>query len=57
MFSWSLGGMRVEMTFNNAPTPRTVLKMKLPDYVAMQEGGMNGLEAFMTGKLSSVSDR
>ena len=48
--------MRVEMTFNDAATPRTVTKMKLPDYVAMQEGRLNGQEAFMTGKLRVEGD-
>jgi putative sterol carrier protein len=48
--------MKVEMTFNNASTPRTVMKVKLADYVAMQEGRMNGQEAFMTGKLKIEGD-
>jgi putative sterol carrier protein len=48
--------MKIEMTFNNAATPRTVMKMKLPDYVAMQEGRLNGQEAFMTGKLRVEGD-
>jgi hypothetical protein len=48
--------MRVEMTFGDAATPRTVMKMKLADYVAMQEGRLNGQEAFMTGKLKVEGD-
>jgi len=48
--------MKVEMTFNNAATPRTVIRMKLVDYVAMQEGRLNGQEAFMTGKLRVEGD-
>ncbi|HJQ85174.1 MAG TPA: SCP2 sterol-binding domain-containing protein [Candidatus Binatia bacterium] len=48
--------MKVEMTFGGAATPRTVLKMKLADYVAMQEGRLNGQEAFMTGKLKVEGD-
>ena len=47
---------KVEMTFNGAATPRTVLKMKLADFVAMQEGKLNGQEAFMTGRLRIEGD-
>jgi putative sterol carrier protein len=42
--------------FNNAATPRTVMSMKLADYVAMQEGRLNGQEAFMTGKMKIQGD-
>jgi len=48
--------MRVEMTFGDAATPRTGMKVKVADYVAMQEGRMNGQEAFMTGKLKIEGD-
>ena len=48
--------MKVEMAFNHAATPRTVMKMKLADYVAMQEGRLNGQEAFMTGKMKIEGD-
>ena len=48
--------VRLEMSFNDAPAPRTLIKMKLPDYVAMQEGRLNGQEAFMTGKLKVEGD-
>jgi len=48
--------IKVEMMFNNAATPRTVMRMKLVDYVAMQEGRLNGQEAFMTGKLRVEGD-
>ena len=47
---------KVEMAFNNATAPKTVIKMKLADYVAMQEGKLNGQEAFMTGKLRVEGD-
>jgi len=47
---------KVEMMFNGAATPRTVLKMKLADFVAMQEGKLNGQEAFMTGRLRIEGD-
>jgi putative sterol carrier protein len=46
----------MEMSFNNATAPRTLIKMKLGDYVAMQEGKLNGQEAFMTGKLKVEGD-
>jgi len=48
--------IRVEMTFGDAATPRTGMKVKVADYVAMQEGRMNGQEAFMTGKLKIEGD-
>jgi hypothetical protein len=48
--------MLIEMTFNDAATPRTGMKAKLADYVAMQEGRLNGQEAFMTGKLRIEGD-
>jgi putative sterol carrier protein len=47
---------KLEMTFNGAATPRTVLKMKLADFVAMAEGRLNGQEAFMTGRLRIEGD-
>jgi SCP-2 sterol transfer family len=47
---------RLEMSFNGAATPRTVLKMKLADFVAMAEGRLNGQEAFMTGRLRIEGD-
>ena len=47
---------KVEMCFNNSATPRTLMQMKLGDYVAMQEGRLNGQEAFMTGKLKIQGD-
>src|SRR5262249_13570246 len=47
---------KIEMCFNGAATPRTVLKMKLADFVAMQEGKLNGQEAFMTGRLRIEGD-
>jgi putative sterol carrier protein len=47
---------KVEMTFGGSATPRTVLKMKLADFVAMAEGRLNGQEAFMTGRLRIEGD-
>ena len=47
---------KLEMMFNGAAAPRTVLKMKLADFVAMQEGRLNGQEAFMTGRLRIEGD-
>jgi hypothetical protein len=47
---------KVELCFNGAATPRTTTKMKLPDFIAMQEGRLNGQEAFMTGKMQVTGD-
>jgi putative sterol carrier protein len=47
---------KVEMCFNNAAAPRTVIKMKIGEYVAMQTGKLNGQEAFMTGRLRVEGD-
>lgn len=47
---------KVEMSFNGAPQPRTVMKMKLADYLAVQTGALNGQEAFMTGKMKVEGD-
>jgi len=47
---------KVEMCFNNAATPKTVLKMKLTDYADMQSGKLNGQEAFMTGRIKVEGD-
>ena len=47
---------KIELSFNGAATPRTLVKMKLPEYVAMQEGRLNGQEAFMTGKMKIEGD-
>lgn len=46
----------LEMCFNGGATPRTVLKMKLAEFIAMQEGRLNGQEAFMTGRLRIEGD-
>ena len=48
--------LRMDMSFNDATAPRTVIKMKIVEYVAMQEGRLNGQEAFMTGKLRVEGD-
>ena len=47
---------RVEMCFNNTATPRTVLKMKLNEYLDMQTGKLYGQEAFMSGKIKVEGD-
>ncbi len=47
---------RVEMCFNGGAAPRTVMKLKLDDFLGIQEGRMNGQEAFMTGKLRVEGD-
>jgi hypothetical protein len=48
--------LRLELSFNDAATPRTTMKMKLKDYVDMQTGKLNGQEAFMTGRLRVEGD-
>ena len=45
-----------EVCFNGSATPRTIMKVKLADYVDMQTGKLNGQEAFMTGKLKVEGD-
>ena len=47
---------KVEMCFNNAAAPKTVVKMKLSEFVDLQTGKLNGQEAFMTGKLKVEGD-
>jgi hypothetical protein len=47
---------KVEMCFNNAATPKTVVKMKINEFVDIQTGKLNGQEAFMTGKLRVEGD-
>lgn len=47
---------KVEMCFNNAAAPKTLIKMKLAEYADMQTGKLNSQEAFMTGKLKVEGD-
>lgn len=47
---------KVETSFGGAATPRTVMKLKLNDYLDMQTGKLNGQEAFMTGKMKVEGD-
>ena len=47
---------KVEMAFNGATAPKTVIKMKIADYIAMQDGSLNGQQAFMSGKLKVEGD-
>jgi putative sterol carrier protein len=47
---------KVDMCFNNAAAPKTIVKMKLAEFVDMQTGKLNGQEAFMTGKLRVEGD-
>ncbi len=46
----------VDLCFNNAATPRTVIKMKIDEYADMQSGKLNGQQAFMNGKLKVEGD-
>jgi putative sterol carrier protein len=43
-------------TFGGADQPRTTLRSKIEDYVAIQQGKLNGQEAFMTGKVRIEGD-
>ena len=45
-----------EMCFNNAASPKTVIKAKLVDYMDIQTGKLNGQQAFMGGKLRAEGD-
>jgi len=47
---------RARTTFGGADQPRTLLKAKIEDYVAIQQGRINGQEAFMTGKVRIEGD-
>ncbi|HWP64716.1 MAG TPA: SCP2 sterol-binding domain-containing protein [Candidatus Limnocylindria bacterium] len=47
---------RMEISFNNADSPRTTVKSKISDYVAIQQGKLNGQEAFMTGRVRVEGD-
>jgi putative sterol carrier protein len=47
---------RVDLAFNGAATPRTVIKMTIEDYADMQTGKLNGQQAFMSGKLQVEGD-
>ncbi|MBI3784322.1 MAG: SCP2 sterol-binding domain-containing protein [Deltaproteobacteria bacterium] len=47
---------KVEMCFNNAAAPRTLLRMKLAEWTDMQTGKLNGQEAFMQGRIKVEGD-
>ena len=47
---------RVEMAFNNAPAPKTTLRMTMADYVSMQEKPQNGQQLFMQGRIKVEGD-
>ena len=47
---------RLEMAFNNAPMPKTTLRVTLQDYVDMQEGKQNGQQLFMQGRIKVEGD-
>jgi hypothetical protein len=47
---------KVEMCFNSAAAPRTVLRMKLQEYLDMQTGKLNGQDAFMQGRIRVEGD-
>ena len=47
---------KVELCFNGAPAPRTLLRMAIADYVGMQDGSQNGQMLFMQGKIKVEGD-
>jgi putative sterol carrier protein len=47
---------RMEMSFGNTPSPRVTVKSKITDYVGIQQGKLNGQEAFMTGRVRVDGD-
>jgi hypothetical protein len=47
---------KVEMQFNGAATPRTLLRMAIADYAGMQDGSQNGQMLFMQGKIKVEGD-
>jgi hypothetical protein len=47
---------KVELCFNGAPAPRTLLRMAIGDYVGMQDGTQNGQMLFMQGKIKVEGD-
>jgi len=47
---------KVEMQFNGAAMPRTVLRLAIADYVGMQDGSQNGQMLFMQGKIKVEGD-
>jgi putative sterol carrier protein len=46
----------MEVCFGGAETPRTVMKAKIEDYIAIGQGKLNGQEAFMTGRVRVEGD-
>lgn len=47
---------RLEICFNGAERPRTLLEMAMPDYIAMQERRLGAQEAFTAGKMRVDGD-
>ncbi len=47
---------RVEMAFNNAAMPKTILRLAIQDYADMQEGKQNGQQLFMQGRIKVEGD-
>ncbi len=47
---------KMEMCFNNVTAPRTVVRMKMQDYIDVQSGKVHGQEAFMQGRIRVEGD-
>jgi putative sterol carrier protein len=49
-------GQTCEVSEGEAETPRVTLKMGLPDFLRLVLGALDGIQAFMSGKLQLVGD-
>jgi len=47
---------KVELCFNNATAPKTLLRMTIAEYAGMQDGSQNGQQLFMQGKIKVEGD-
>ena len=47
---------RLELCFNDSAAPKTTLRAALSDYVAIQEGTLNGQQLFMQGRIRIEGD-
>lgn len=50
------GAMRVDLVFNGQPKPEVTIKLAMSDWVAMQNGEVNGQMLFMSGKMQAQGD-
>jgi putative sterol carrier protein len=55
-FALSVADGKCEITPGAAESPRVTIGMNLPDYLRMVAGKLDGMQAFMTGKLRLSGD-